>query len=47
MTGIANHAKKSEREKFGDAVKGVSDSICGLIEAAAQVMTSYFHELVA
>lgn len=36
MTGIANHAKKSEHEKFGEAVKGVSTSICGLIEAAAQ-----------
>uniref|UniRef100_T1J0N6 FERM domain-containing protein n=1 Tax=Strigamia maritima TaxID=126957 RepID=T1J0N6_STRMM len=36
MTGIANHAKKSEHEHFGDAVKEVSDSICGLIEAAAQ-----------
>ncbi|KAL0267697.1 UNVERIFIED_CONTAM: hypothetical protein PYX00_009891 [Menopon gallinae] len=36
MTGIANHAKKSEHEQFGEAVKGVSGSICGLIEAAAQ-----------
>lgn len=36
MTGIANHAKKSEHERFGEAVKGVSSSICGLIEAAAQ-----------
>lgn len=36
MTGIANHAKKSEHEQFGEAVKGVSSSICGLIEAAAQ-----------
>ncbi|EEB19421.1 Talin-2, putative [Pediculus humanus corporis] len=36
MTGIANHAKKSEYEQFGEAVKGVSSSICGLIEAAAQ-----------
>ncbi|GLV39682.1 rhea [Carabus blaptoides fortunei] len=36
MTGIAAHAKKSEHEKFGEAVKGVSSSICGLIEAAAQ-----------
>lgn len=36
MTGIANHAKKSEHELFARAVKGVSDSICGLVEAAAQ-----------
>lgn len=36
MTGIANHAKKSEHQQFGEAVNGVSDSICGLIEAAAQ-----------
>jgi talin len=36
MTGIANHAKKSEHEEFGEAVKGVSNSICGLVEAAAQ-----------
>lgn len=36
MTGIANHAKKSEHEQFSVAVKGVSSSICGLIEAAAQ-----------
>ncbi|XP_076336549.1 talin-1-like isoform X2 [Tachypleus tridentatus] len=36
MTGIANHAKKSEHEKFGEAVKDVSESICGLIENAAQ-----------
>jgi hypothetical protein len=36
MTGIANHAKKSEYEEFGEAVKSVSNSICGLVEAAAQ-----------
>lgn len=36
MTGIANHAKKSEHEAFGDSVRGVSDAICGLVEAAAQ-----------
>ncbi|XP_066588503.1 talin-1 isoform X2 [Prorops nasuta] len=36
MTGIANHAKKSEHEPFSIAVRGVSSSICGLIEAAAQ-----------
>uniref|UniRef100_A0A646QFM5 Talin1 n=1 Tax=Hemiscolopendra marginata TaxID=943146 RepID=A0A646QFM5_9MYRI len=36
MTGIANHAKKSEHENFGEAVKGVSEAICGLIESAAQ-----------
>ena len=36
MTGVANHAKKSEYEQFCVAVRGVSSSICGLIEAAAQ-----------
>ncbi|XP_023214626.1 talin-2-like, partial [Centruroides sculpturatus] len=36
MTGIANHAKQGAREKFGEAVKDVSDAICGLIESAAQ-----------
>ncbi|XP_076659922.1 talin_middle and talin-RS domain-containing protein rhea isoform X2 [Halictus rubicundus] len=36
MTGIANHAKKSEHEQFSVAVRGVSSSVCGLIEAAAQ-----------
>merc|ERR1711963_105914 len=36
MTGIANHAKHSEHDMFGEAVKGVSEAICGLVEAAAQ-----------
>ncbi|XP_043467434.1 talin-1 isoform X2 [Leptopilina heterotoma] len=36
MTGVANHAKKSEYDQFCVAVRGVSSSICGLIEAAAQ-----------
>ncbi len=36
MTGIANHAKRSEHEEFGEAVKGVAEAICGLVEAAAQ-----------
>ncbi|XP_046398722.1 talin-1 isoform X1 [Ischnura elegans] len=36
MTGIANRAKRSEHEAFGEAVRGVSDAICGLVEAAAQ-----------
>lgn len=36
MTGIANHARKSEHERFGNSVKEASDSICGLIEGAAQ-----------
>lgn len=36
MTGIANHAKKSEHEQFSVAVRGVSSSVCGLIEATAQ-----------
>merc|ERR1719193_2518948 len=36
MTGIANHAKKSEHEDFGVAVKEVANAIVGLIEAAAQ-----------
>ncbi|CAB0031459.1 unnamed protein product [Trichogramma brassicae] len=36
MTGIANHAKNTEHDKFTDSIKNVSDSICGLIQAAAQ-----------
>ncbi len=36
MTGIANHAKKNEHQEFGDSVKEASDSICGLLEGAAQ-----------
>ena len=36
MTGIANHAKKSEHEDFGFAVKEVASAIVGLIEAASQ-----------
>ncbi|XP_054280659.1 talin-2 isoform X2 [Macrosteles quadrilineatus] len=36
MTGIANHAKRCQHEQFGESVRGVSDSICGLVEAAAQ-----------
>ena len=36
MTGIANHAKKSEHEDFGVAVKEVASAIVGLIEAASQ-----------
>jgi talin len=34
MTGIANNAKKSEHEPFGEAVKDVSNAITGLVEAA-------------
>lgn len=36
MTGIANHAKRGQHEQFGDSVRSVSDSICGLVEAAGQ-----------
>ncbi|XP_076033858.1 talin_middle and talin-RS domain-containing protein rhea isoform X2 [Oratosquilla oratoria] len=36
MTGIANFAKRLEHDKFGVAVKDVSDAICGLVESAAQ-----------
>ena len=36
MTGIANHAKKSEHDEFSESVRGVSEAICGLVEAAAQ-----------
>ena len=36
MFGIANNAKKSEHEPFGEAVKDVSNAITGLVEAAAQ-----------
>merc|ERR1719410_132937 len=38
MTGIANHAKKSEHEEFGSAVKEVASAIVGLIEAASQAI---------
>lgn len=41
MTGIANHAKKREPQQFGRSVKGVSESVCGLIEAATQVTRSF------
>jgi talin len=34
MTSIANNAKKSEHEPFGEAVKDVSNAITGLVEAA-------------
>ena len=36
MTGIANHAKRNEHEEFSESVRECSDSICGLIEGAAQ-----------
>ncbi|KAK7790683.1 hypothetical protein R5R35_008203 [Gryllus longicercus] len=36
MTGIAQHAKASEYEKFGGAVRGAASAVCGLVEAAAQ-----------
>ncbi|XP_052124986.1 talin-1 isoform X3 [Frankliniella occidentalis] len=36
MTGIANHAKRSEHEQFGESVRNVSTLICGLVEASAQ-----------
>lgn len=36
ITGIANHARKSEHERFGGSVKEASESICGLLEGATQ-----------
>ena len=36
ITGIANHARKSEHENFGRSVKEASESICGLLEGATQ-----------
>ncbi|KAJ4445576.1 hypothetical protein ANN_12257 [Periplaneta americana] len=36
MAGIANHAKKSELEELGRAVKMVSNAVCTLVEATAQ-----------
>ncbi|XP_037077227.1 LOW QUALITY PROTEIN: talin-2-like [Pollicipes pollicipes] len=36
MTGIANHTRQPEPERFAQSVGSVSDSICGLIESAAQ-----------
>lgn len=38
MTGIANYAKRNDHENFGDAVNDVSSAVCGLVEAAAQVV---------
>ncbi|KAH9369268.1 hypothetical protein HPB48_012344 [Haemaphysalis longicornis] len=36
MTGIANHAKRSEHEQFGESVREVSTTICSLVESSAQ-----------
>ena len=36
MTGIANHTRQPDPERFGQSVGSVSQSICGLIESAAQ-----------
>ncbi|KAH9517843.1 Talin-1 [Dermatophagoides farinae] len=36
MTGIANYARRNEHENFGESVKDASDSVCGLLEGAAQ-----------
>ncbi|UXI17836.1 polycomb complex protein BMI-1 [Sarcoptes scabiei] len=36
MTGIANYARHSEHDNFGESVKEASDSVCGLLEGAAQ-----------
>lgn len=36
ITGIANYARKSEHENFGESVKEASISVCGLLEGAAQ-----------
>lgn len=36
MTGIANHARSSQYEQFGESVRSVGRSVCSLVEAAAQ-----------
>lgn len=36
MTGIANHARNSEYNEFGDSVRSVGKSVCNLVEAASQ-----------
>lgn len=36
MSGILKHAKRSEHDEFGTAVRAVSDAVCGLTEAAVQ-----------
>nr|XP_027203263.1 talin-2-like [Dermatophagoides pteronyssinus] len=36
MTGIANNARRNEHESFGESVRDASDSVCGLLEGAAQ-----------
>ena len=41
MTGITNHAKKGELERFCDSVGGFSGAVCGLTEAASQVIVSF------
>ena len=42
MTGITNHAKKGELERFCDSVGGFSGAVCGLTEAASQVSVSLY-----
>ncbi|XP_014254779.1 talin-1 isoform X2 [Cimex lectularius] len=36
MTGTANHARDSQYTHFGESVKDVGNSVCNLVEAAAQ-----------
>ena len=37
MSGITQHARASDLESFGEAVKNTQKSLIGLTEAAAQV----------
>ena len=37
MSGITQHARATELESFGEAVKNTQKSLIGLTEAAAQV----------
>lgn len=38
LSGISQHAKNSKLEQFGESVTGAQKSLCGLTEAAAQVL---------
>ena len=38
LSGISQHAKNSKLEDFGDSVTNSSKALCGLTEAAAQVL---------
>ena len=39
ITGISQNAKDGELERFGKSVESAGKAVCGLTEAAAQVIT--------